>query len=158
MKGDDTHSDSEIAATAIEVPVADVVWDVTNVTDIDVEGDSYMKEGVTLSANTEDVFAGWNDTGNPTTDGISFQVYGIGGFTFMAPAGKKFTKIEMTLIDSMGWDFASLGTGWTFVGDGTNNIYKVTWTGSAASTDKLLPDTNDFVGENVKSIAFYLSE
>ena len=36
VKGDDTHSDSEIAATAIEVPVADVVWDVTNVSDIQV--------------------------------------------------------------------------------------------------------------------------
>ncbi len=27
VKADDTHSDSEIAATAIEVPVADIVWD-----------------------------------------------------------------------------------------------------------------------------------
>lgn len=158
VKGDDTHSDSEIAATAIEVPVADVVWDVTNVTDIDVEGDSYMKEGVTLSANPGDIYAFWNDNGDPTTDGIGFQVYSSGGYTFTAPTGKKFTKIEMKAVGDGGWYNANLGTGWAFAGDDTNNIYKVTWTGSAASTDKLLPDTEDFVGDDISYIAFYLSD
>ena len=116
VKADDTHSDSEIAATAIEVPVADIVWDVTNVSDLDVWGTdhSYTKEGVTLSGNAEDVYALWNDTGDPTTDGISFQVNESGGFTFTAPTGKKFTKIEMTLTGSGGWMDANLGTGWAF--------------------------------------------
>ena len=158
VKGDDTHSDSEIAATAIEVPVADVVWDATNVSDIYVGGNFYMNDGVTLSANAEDIHAGWNDTGDPKTEGISFQVFETGGYTFTAPSGKAFTKIEMTLIGSEGWDIADLGTGWTFVEDAPNKIYKVTWTGSAASTDALLPDTDDFVGATVTSIAFYLSE
>jgi hypothetical protein len=159
VKGDDTHSDSEIAATAIEVPVADIVWDATNVTNIDVEGTyaSYTKEGITLSANDgEDIYAMWNDNGDPTTDGISFQVYALGGFTFTAPTGKEFTKIEMNAVGFSGWYEANLGVGWTYFEDETKNIYKVTWTGSAASTDKLLPLTEDFIGENVKSIGFYL--
>ncbi|MCK8621576.1 PCMD domain-containing protein [Prevotella sp. E13-27] len=156
---DDTHSDSEIAATAIEVPVADIVWDATNVTDIDVEGTyvSYTKEGITLSANDgEDIYAMWADNGDPKTDGISFQVYALGGFTFTAPTGKEFTKIEMNAQGFYGWNEANLGVGWTYFEDETKNIYKVTWTGSAASTDKLLPLTEDFIGENVKSIGFYL--
>ena len=156
VKGDDTHSDSEIAA--IEVPVADIVWDVTNVTDISVEGDSYMKEGVTLSAHALDIYAGWNDSEDPTTDGISFQVFETGGYTFTAPDSKKFTKIEMTLNGSEGWDIADLGTDWTFDGDFLNEIFTVTWKGSATTTDALLQDTDDFVGANVISIAFYLSE
>ena len=159
VKGDDTHTDSEIAATAIEVPVADIVWDATNATDIDVEGTyvSYEKEGITLSANDgEDIYAMWADNGDPKTDGISFQVYALGGFTFTAPTGKEFTKIEMNAQGSYGWNEANLGVGWTYFEDVTNNIYKVTWTGSAASTDKLLPLTEDFIGENVKSIVFYL--
>ena len=46
VKGDDTHTDSEIAATAIEVPVADIVWDVTNISDLQVSGTflSYTKD------------------------------------------------------------------------------------------------------------------
>ncbi|UKK49635.1 hypothetical protein L6475_06815 [Prevotella sp. E9-3] len=159
VKGDDTHSDSEIAATPIEVPVADIVWDASNATDIDVEGTymSYTKEGITLSANDgEDIYAMWNDNGDPKTDGISFQVYALGGFTFTAPASKVFTKIEMKAVGDSGWYNANLGTGWAYSEDETNNIYKVTWTGSAASTDKLLPLTEDFVGANVISIGFYL--
>ena len=158
VKGDDTHSDSEIAATAIEVPVADVVWDATNVSDLYVEEtyESYEKEGVTLSGNSESIFAFWNDNGDPTTDGIGFQVYGFGGYTFTAPSGKAFKKIVMKALSSAGWGEVNLGDGWTFVGDDTNNIYTVTWKDSAASSVELLPDTDDFVGENVKSIAFYL--
>ena len=159
VKGDDTHSDSEIAATAIEVPVADIVWDATNVSDIyaDGFGDSYEKEGVTLSADAGDIYAWWDtNSGNQTTDGISFQVYALGGFTFTAPAGKEFTKIVMNAVGYSGWYNANLGEGWAYSEDETNNIYKVTWTGSAASTDKLLPLTEDFEGARVKSIVFYL--
>jgi hypothetical protein len=147
-------------AAPAEVPVADIVWDATNVSDIEIYSpDSpYEKEGIKLSANAEDIHAVWNDSEDPTTAGISFQVYALGGYTFTAPTSKKFTKIEMTLTGFDGWDIANLGTGWTYFGDDTNNIYKVTWTGSAASTDKLLPDTEDFIGSRVKSIAFYLSE
>ena len=160
VKGDDTHSDSEIAATAIEVPVADIVWDATNVSDLEVGGDaeSYTKEGIKLSCNAEDVNAVWYEDEDPTMNGISLRVQASGGFTFTAPTGKKFTKIEMNAVYSNGWDGANLGTGWKFVEDDPNNIYKATWTGSAASTVDLLKDVDDFGGEPVKSIAFYLSE
>ncbi len=161
VKADDTHTDSEIAATAIEVPVADIVWDITNVSDLyaDGYGESYEKEGVTLSANAQGIYAVWSESGNPEVDGISFDIFNAyGGYTFTAPTGKKFTKIEMTLIGQGGWNMASLGTGWAYGEDHMYKIYKVTWTGTAASTVGLLTGTDDFSGTNAKSIAFYLSE
>lgn len=160
VKGDDTHSDSEIAATAIEVPVADIVWDVTNVRSLRVMGtfESYEREGVTLSANAEQIVARWRDKGDPTTAGIQFEVMESGGYTFTAPTGKKFTKIEMTLTGFAGWDIANLGSGWSYSEDGMTGICKVTWKGTAASTVGLLTGANNFGGERVKSIGFYLSE
>ena len=153
VKGDDSHSDSEIAATAIEVPVADIVWDVTNVGNLEVfEGGPYTKEGVTLSANAHMIHAIWADTGDPEYDGISFNMDETGGFTFTAPAGKAFTKIEMKANSKFGWIDANLGTGWAF------NAPTVTWKGTAAaSTVDLLKD-DGFAGAPVKSIVFYLSE
>ena len=160
VKGDDTHSDSEIAATAIEVPVADIVWDVTNVRSLRVMGtfESYAMEGVTLSGNAEQIVARWRDKGDPTTAGIQFEAMESGGYTFTAPTGKKFTKIEMTLTGFAGWDIANLGSGWSYSEDGMTGICKVTWKGTAASTVGLLTGANNFGGERVKSIVFYLSE
>ena len=156
VKGDDTHSDSEIAATAIEVPVADIVWDVTNVSNLEVMGSfaSYTMEGVTLSGNGDMMQAMWYDFGDPEMDGIGFDMYESGGYTFTAPTGKQFTKIEMTLTGSGGWGNANLGTGWAFSWD----YHTVTWTGSAASTVGLLTGADHFNGEYAKYIAFYLSE
>ena len=153
VKADDTHSDSEIAATAIEVPVADIVWDATNISDLGAfEGDPYEKEGVTMSSNSGNVFATWTDNGDPTTDGIEFEAYETGGYTFTAPTGKAFTKIEMKPQGPDGWDTVNLGTGWAF------NNSTVTWKGTAAaSTVDLLKD-DGFAGAPVKSIVFYLSE
>ncbi len=166
VKGDDTHSDSEIAATAIEVPVADIVWDATNVSDISVSGTyaSYEKEGITLSGNAEQVFASWQGYGDPTYDGIAFMMMESGGYTFTAPTGKKFTKIVMKANGPAGWDYANLGTGWAVNADYIEDIDKyiltVTWKGdSAASTVDLLKDAADFGGaEYISYIAFYLSE
>ena len=81
-----------------------------------------------------------------------------GGYTFTAPTGKKFTKIEMTLTGFAGWDIANLGSGWSYSEDGMTGICKVTWKGTAASTVGLLTGANNFGGERVKSIVFYLSE
>ena len=158
VKADDTHSDSEIAATAIEVPVADIIWDATNISDLRVRVTSYEKEGVTMSANSDMNEARWKDKGDPTRDGIQFVAMESGGFTFTAPTGKKFTKIVMTLTGPVGWDNANLGTGWAYNWDFNTNIITVTWTGSAASTVNLLTDADHFSGEYVKYIAFYLSE
>ena len=159
VKGDDTHTDSEIAATAIEVPVADIIWDVTNVSGLEVWGtDQYEKEGVKLSGNGDNISAEWADYGDPATAGIQFEVMESGGYTFTAPTGKKFTKIEMTLTGFAGWDIANLGSGWSYSGDDMTEIYKVTWTGTAASTVGLLTGADNFSGDRVKSIVFYLSE
>ena len=159
VKADDTHSDSEIAATAIEVPVA-IIWDGTNISDLRVMGtrQSYTKEGVTMSGNGDDLEARWRDYGDPTRDGIAFEMMESGGYTFTAPNGKKFTKIEMTVNGPAGWDNANLGSGWAYFEDTMNWIFTVTWTGSAASTVDLLKDADMFNGEYAKSIVFYLSE
>ena len=152
VKGDDTHSDSEIAATAIEVPVADIVWDATNVSDLYVSGTGeYEKEGVKLSGNAGMTDASWHDNENPTKAGIGFQMNVSGGFTFTAPDGKAFTKIEMKANGPGGWSNANLGEGWAF------NNPTVTWTGSAASTVGLLTGANKFKnGTYISYIAFSL--
>ena len=133
---------------------ADIVWDVTNVTDLQVEGDylSYTKEGIKLSGNAEQVQAEWNNSAYLGTPGMEFITMESGGFTFTAPTGKKFTKIEMKAVGSSGWAQENLGTGWAY------NTGTVTWNGSAASTVKLLKDADMFSGDFISSIAFYLSE
>ena len=158
VKGDDTHTDSEIAAKAIEVPVADIVWDVTNVSELSVFGtDEYETDGVKLSGNGDQVQAVWDRSGDP--QGMVFEIFESGGFTFTAPTGEAFTKIEMTINEPMGWDNANLGDGWTFVGDDVNNIYTITWKDSATSTVGLLTGADQFNGGTpVISIVFYLSE
>lgn len=144
-------------------PAGTIVWDSSNISNLSVHGTdaSYTKEGITLSANADDIFAMWNDFGdeNESMNGLRFYVHNSGGFTFTAPTGKQFTKIEMTLKSSAGWDIASdeeaLGTGWSYSGDYMTEIYKVTWTGTAASVG-LLTGADDFNGEIVKSIVFFL--
>ena len=161
VKADDTHSDSEIAGPVSVTLVEEITWNSTNISDLRVMGtfESYAKEGVTLSANAEQNEARWRDKGDPTTAGIQFEAMESGGYTFTAPTGKKFTKIEMTLTFFAGWDIANLGTGWAYGEDGMTGICKVTWKGTAAaSTVDLLKDANNFDGAFVKSIAFYLSE
>ena len=169
-KADAEHSDSEIAGpvsvTVTSAPTT-VTWNSSNIggsypNGLNVSGTStsYTKEGITLSANADMNQAEWQDYGDENY-GIRFQVNESGGFTFSNTLGKSFTKIEMTLTGQGGWDMASLGTGWAF---GENfdpmtmddPIYKVTWTGSAASTVGLLTGANDFGGTQVKSIVFTL--
>ena len=111
VKGDDTHSDSEIAATAIEVTVKAVPITVTwNASDIVPENSwdkSFTKDGITITAAT-------CDFEKPT--------FGGGG-TFTNTIGN-FTKIEISA------DFVGdvSGTGWS--NDGWQSA---TWTGNAAS-------------------------
>ena len=139
-------------------PAGTIVWDSSNISNLYVSGTStsYMKEGITLSANADMIDAMWY---NGYNSGISFNIHeNPGGFTF---TGKQFTKIEMTLNGSSGWDMAAmeskLGTGWSYSGDYMTGIYKVTWTGNA-STVNLLTSAEHFNGEYVKSIAFFVSE
>lgn len=158
VKADDSHSDSEIAGPVSVTLVEEITWDVTNISDLRVMGTrlSYTKEGVTLSGNADDIEAWWLGRGDKS--GISFEMDESGGYTFTAPTGQKFTKIVMTLTGPAGWDNGVLGTGWAFNWDYNTDNITVTWTGTAASTVDLLKDAENFFGENVKSIVFYLSE
>ena len=111
VKGDDTHSDSEIAATAIEVTVMavpiTVTWNPSDIVPKSLSDKSFTKDGITFTAATCD-----------------FQVLSFrGGGTFTTTLGN-FTKIEISA------DFAGnvSGTGWT--NDGWQSA---TWTGNAAS-------------------------
>lgn len=138
-------------------PEGTVVWDRSNISNLNVYGTyaSYTKEGITLSANADMIYAEWSGSGD--YGGIYFNTHDAsGGFTFTAPTGKQFTKIEMTLDGLAGWDYASLGTGWSYSEDHMTGIYKVTWTGTAAASVGLLTDASDFHGESVKSIVFLL--
>ena len=137
-------------------PAGTIVWDSSNCSDLNVHGTygSYTKEGITLSANADEIFANWYSSGD--YGGISFDAMKSGGFTFTAPTGKQFTKIEMTLRGPAGWDHCeSLGSGWSYSGDPETG-FKVTWTGTAASVG-LLTGASDFHGEYVKSIVFMLN-
>jgi len=138
-------------------PEGTVIWDSSNCSDLNVYGTSgsYTKEGITLRANSDmnDVF--WSGSGD--YGGIYFNTHESGGFTFTAPTGKQFTKIEMTLNGPYGWDSAAmeskLGNGWSYSGDPMTG-FKVTWTGTATNTVDLLTGADYFYGESVKSIVF----
>jgi hypothetical protein len=147
---------------------ADVTWNSSNVSDINFWGgapdgwDSYTKEGVTLRGNADQCDANWANYGYD--DGINFNMNASGGYTFIAPDGKKFTKIEMTIYSYEGWYDAAyddkLGSGWPSGYDAAMTIYetnKVTWTGDATSTVDLLTDAglSSFGGATVSSIEFY---
>lgn len=111
VKGDPTHTDSEIAATAIEVTVMavpiTVTWNPSDIVPKSLSDKSFTKDGITFTAATCD-----------------FQVLTFGGGgTFTTTLGN-FTKIEISA------DFTGnvSGTGWT--NDGWQSA---TWTGNAAS-------------------------
>ena len=148
-----------VKKAAAEEPVADIVWDSTNISDLMVQGTEqwYVKEDVTLCGNAEMIYATWFNYGDPTHDGIGFNTNESGGYTFVAPTGKAFTKIEMKALGDGGWHNANLGTGWAFNVDMEKQIFTVTWKGSAAaSTVDLLTEANDFGGEIISYIAFTL--
>ncbi len=144
-----------------------VTWNSSNVSDLRVWGpydwDSYTKEGITLKGNAEWCDAEWADYGGGF--GINFNMNASGGYTFTAPKGKKFTKIEMTIYSYDGWYQAAyndkLGSGWPSGEDAAttvNSTKKVTWTGDATSTVDLLTDSGlvSFGGATVSSIEFTL--
>ena len=138
-------------------PAGTIVWDSSNCSSMSLYGgdsnyDNTTIADVNLKCNANHVDARWDSYGG----GIEFHVNATGGYTFTAPTSKQFTKIEMTLNGSAGWDNASLGTGWSYSGDPMTGIYKVTWTGTAATTVNLLTGADHFVGGYVKSIAFFL--
>ena len=145
-------------AASVGMMNAKVTWKSSNISDLNVHGtyQSYSKEGVTLSANSDMNDAMWYNYGDESQHGISFNAHQTGGFTFSNTLGKNFTKIEMTLNGPGIWDMANLGSGWSFFWEPSeDNHATVTWTGNASTVD-LLKEASDFPGgEPVKSIVFY---
>ena len=137
-KADADHSDSEIAGP-VSVTLAQVItWNSTNVFNsahrddmiLNTEWDSnpLTYEGVTISMSafseeSVSTFLAYNE--HEQAGGLT--CYGEDGdsFTFTAPAGKMFCKIE--IIDDWGVTFTNYGD-WRQI---NNNIV---WSGTAAST------------------------
>ena len=141
-----------------------VVWDCTNVTGMDVDRyEEYEKAGIKVTCAASEVY--WADYGiEDDPVGICFQVFEGGGFTFTNTLGKKFTKIEMTLSEAIGWDLAAqndkLGPGWPTGMGGDVEIFetlKVTWTGKAEKVDLLFNDYHN-VYPVVSRIVFYMTD
>ena len=168
VNGTDITSSLEDVTPAAPAGPTTVTWNSSNVSDIQFWGgapdpyDSYTKEGITLRGNAEECNATWDNYGYG--DGINFNMNASGGYTFTAPDGKKFTKIEMTIYSFDGWFEAAyndqLGSGWPSDEDAAMTVYltyKVTWTGDATSTVDLLTDAglSSFGGTTVSSIDFY---
>lgn len=108
-------------------PAGTVVWDQSNWGD-DYYSSSCTIGGITLTMSGEADF----NPNNTYADFICDHNQGDGNFTFTAPTGKKFTKIEINAGgNNSGWSQATLNSGWSKSGDNEN--YKVTWTGNANS-------------------------
>ena len=135
-KADANHSDSEIAG-----PVSDtlavmttVTWSSTNVFNSDHQGDEldYWKtnpltyEGITISKSGPDYSSFYPYS--PGSQTGTLVCWGDRGdsFTFTAPSGKMFCKIEINDNESIGFDD---------YGDWTEDVIndKIVWSGTAAN-------------------------
>jgi hypothetical protein len=141
-----------------------VVWDSTNVTDIDVYPyEEYEKAGIKVKC--ADCEINWEDYGiEDGRAGIYFRVEEGGGFTFTNTLGKKFTKIELTLAERNQWDISAqndkLGPGWPSGMKESFDIsdyLKVTWTGKADSVALLVNERSALYGL-VSRIVFYMTD
>ena len=145
-------------AASVGMMNAKVTWNSSNISDLNVMETyvSYSKEGVTLRANADMIDARWYDYGDESMDGIEFHANATGGFTFSNSLGKNFTKIEMFPNGPGRWDYANLGSGWSFSREPSeDNHATVTWTGNAKTVDLLKDESMFHGGEPVKSIVFY---
>ena len=77
-----------------------------------------------------------------------------GNYTFTAPTGKKFTKIEISCQNY--WNQTTLGSGWSKSDPWED--YIVTWEGTASSTVKMFNDDSNFDSDSteINSITFYI--
>ena len=158
-------NDDNPVKPSLNTEIDSVVWDSTNVTGMEVyKNHEYEKDGIKVSCGA-DCQVSWEDRSiisNPV--GIEFSVDENGGFTFTNTLGKKFTKIEFTLTEAAGWDFAvlheKLGPGWPSGIEASMDIdetLKVTWTGKAEKVDLLVNDRSN-VYPLVSRIVFYLTD
>ena len=153
VKADGTHSDSEIAGPVSVTLAEEITWNSTNVFNSahqyeelnKWQSDPLTYEGITISFSGESVssFTPYGGMGES-----SLVCFGDNGdsFTFTAPSGKKFCKIE--IINNSGILFDKYGD-WTQPEDN-----KIVWSGTAANAVTL--GTVYTVANYLNSIAFYL--
>ena len=153
-------SGTEATCSVTVYPEGTVIWDSSNCSSLSIfGGDSYSDNttiaDINLKCNANYVDASWYG-------GIEFHANATGGFTFTAPTGKTFTKIEMMAKYNSGWGDAilegKLGTGWPSgveAATAFQSSKKVTWTGNATTVD-LLTGADNFYGSVITSIVFTL--
>ena len=134
-KADADHSDSEIAGpVSVTLPViTTVTWNSTNVfnsdhqhDELDQQSDPLTYEGITISmSGPDDSYFRAYDHVRQTGSLVCYGQYGD-SFTFEAPSGKKFCKIEI-INDEWSISFDQYGD-WTQPEDN-----KVVWSGTAAN-------------------------
>ena len=134
-----------------------VTWNSTNVFKEDNQFDALSKwnptplnyEGITISFNGSGVSS---FSPYPFGEGKAVLVcYGVDGdsFTFTAPSGKKFTKIEI---------ISNLSVTFTAYGDWTQPAYtKIVWSGTPANEVTLGGSNNTFAND-LNSIVFTLED
>ena len=155
VKADDSHSDSEIAGP-VSVTLAEVItWNSTNVFNSAHEYDETSQwgsdhltyEGITISGSELD-YSFFKAYDHMAQTGM-LMCYGGDGesFTFTAPTGMKFCKIE--IINNESRYFEDYGD-WTSVETGE----KFVWSGTAANAVTL--GTVDTYVDKLNSIVFYL--
>ena len=156
VKADDTHSDSEIAGPVSVTLVEELTWNTTNVFNSSHQKDklSFNKktplvyEGITISYSGDDPASNFYPYVAKEGKG-RLKCYGQNGvkFTFTAPSGKKFVRIEMTDDDSV------------FSGDANwieiENENKLVWSGTPSNTVEIAGDDLTQL-TTLNSIVFYL--
>ena len=159
-----SNDDNPVKPSLHSSELDSVVWDSTNVLGMRAyKNYEYEKAGIKVKCAACEVC--WEDYGlEDYPVGIRFQVYEHGGYTFTNTLGKKFTKIDITVIEFDQWDISAqkekLGTGWPSGVDGIvkmNKTHKVTWTGKDEKVDLLVNEYHNVYGL-VSRIVFYLTD
>ena len=132
-----------MATCSVKVyPEGTFVWDPSNWgKNYYYDGKPCTIDGITLTMSNNAFF--WTSA---TYAELQCSEPMTGNFTFTAPAGKKFTKIEINGDYNSGWEYNNPMTsnGWAITG-GYGSNYKATWTGSA-KTVTLFNGDNKFDG------------
>ena len=129
----------EITVKMTEQTASTVTWEGSTLNDVFVRsGMAFTAGDITLSVGSSS-----QNKAVGTPNYIAFTCNDARGFTFTAPSGKKFTKIEMTPYDQNStlsfWNKANdpgIGTGWSSAEE-IDQTGKVTWKGEASSVDML---------------------
>ena len=156
---DDDHADSEAAYVSVSVTVAQVItWNNSNVFVEDNQNNIVSKfnntsktfEGITISFTGNQAASSFSPYQSAFPGNAKLQVQGASGdyFTFTAPAGKQFVKIEIYTTGV----FTAFGD-WSKA----NSNSPITWSGTASNTVNFDPSSN-YASTYITSIAFTVKD